>query len=64
MTLNEIKSATRAGQVVCWKGEAYEVRENNNDWYVICTINDHIIGLTWTDEITLNGKEADFYVRK
>lgn len=62
MTLQEIKDAVIAGKKVCWSTEAYEVRHNNGQWLIVCTINNDAIGLTWRDGVTLNGKPKDFFV--
>lgn len=63
MTLQEIKQAVDEGKVVHWASELYEVRKANNDYLIVCTSNDHGIGLTWQDGVTMNGKEEDFYIQ-
>ena len=63
MTVDEIKQAVDAGQTVHWATGAYEVKKDRaNGYYILCTVNQNVIGLTHRDEITLNGKEEDFYV--
>lgn len=68
MNLNEIKQAVRAGKKVHWVNEAYEVimteigRNCSEQWLIKCVLNDSCIGLTWTDGVTLNGKEEQFYL--
>jgi len=63
MTAQEIKQAVDNGKTVFWKQENYKVVKGNSGEYLIeCTNNGHCIGLTWTDETTLNGKEADFFI--
>lgn len=70
MTLQEIKQAIRGGKRVCWSNIGYEVinpsgaKENPDDeqWLIRCTMNNHCIGLTWRDEVTMNGKEEDFFI--
>ena len=66
MNVNEIKQAVREGKKVFWNNEAYEVvlshfRNGEEQWLIKCSLNGSCIGLTWTDGITLNGKEEDFY---
>ena len=64
MTLEEIKAAIEAGKTVYWKQDNYPVKKcENNDYVIVCTLNDHTIGLTWRGGKTLNGKEEDFYTR-
>ncbi len=55
MNLEQIKTA-----LANWSNESYKViYDKKSDEYD----NGHIIGLTWTDGTTLNGKEEDFYVK-
>lgn len=62
MTLSEIKAAVQAGKAVHWKNEAYRVTcDSKGQWHIACG-NGSLIGLTWADDVTLNGKECDFYV--
>ncbi len=61
MTLEEIKSAVNEGKTVYCQSAAYQViKDSKNQWLIKCS-NGHYIGLTWTDEVTMNGKEEDFY---
>lgn len=66
MTLQEIKAAVESGQRVCWASEAYEVRRVGNpgdyDWLIVCTLNQNTIGLTWRDEVTMNGRPEQFFI--
>ena len=63
MTLAEIKQAIEDGLKVYWKQSNYEVIKDSIGQYLICcTSNDHCIGLTWRDEVTMNGEEKDFYI--
>ena len=73
MTLEEIKQAVVNGHEVCWKQTNYQVRhyQNSNkrslkssDFIIICTTNNNCIGLTWQDNITLNGDKEDFFINK
>ena len=47
-----------------YKSADYIVIKNqkNGEYLIKSQCNNYAIGLTWSDEITLNGKEADFYV--
>lgn len=64
MTLQEIKDAVNSGKKVYYQNLAYEVIVGkNNQWLIKCTINGMCIGLTWADDVTLNGKESDFFIK-
>ena len=68
MKLEEIKAAVRSGKKVCWASDIYEVklhhfRDGSENWVVTCIPNNHSIGLTWRDGVTMNGKEEQFYVK-
>jgi hypothetical protein len=62
MTLDEIKSAIESGHRVFWSNSAYEVLRNGSQFLIVCNINNHAIGLTWLDGVTMNGKPEDFFV--
>lgn len=62
MKLQEIKNAVLSGKRVFWANKAYEVKFKHDQWYIFCSLNEHIIGLTWQDGTTLNGKEKDFFI--
>ena len=63
MTLNEIKTAVNEGKKVFWANTNYEViRDNIGQWLIRCKLNDYCIGLTWLDNVTMNGEEKDFFV--
>ena len=61
MTTQEIKAAITAGKKVHWHNSAYEVIKDSKDQYLIRHTNGSCIGLTWADDVTLNGKEEEFY---
>ncbi len=72
MKLDEIKEAVRQGKTVHWMNSLYKVvcvRQFNPEkqidpqfeQWLICT-EGSVIGLTWTDGVTMNGKEEDFYI--
>ncbi len=62
MTLEEIKSAVNSGKKVFYQNEAYEVIVDKiGQWLIKCHINGSCFGLTWADDVTMNGKESDFY---
>ena len=64
MTLLEIKQAIKRGKVVYWSNDLYTVQgENLNNLSIVCYSNNHCIGLTWLDGVTLNGKESEFYIK-
>lgn len=67
MTLPEIKQAIEEGKTVHWSNELYQVKKHTykngeTDYLIACT-NGHSIGLTHMDEVTMNGKEEDFYIK-
>lgn len=63
MTLNEIKTAVNEGKKVFWANTNYEViRDNIGQWLIRCKLNDYCTGLTWLDNVTMNGEEKDFFV--
>jgi hypothetical protein len=74
MNLAEITAAVDAGKTVFWQTKSYTVRPgpahpsrddnccNPAIRYLICHDSGHCIGLTWSDGVTLNGKEIDFCV--
>ena len=66
MNLEEIKAAVLAGKTVHWASRIYEVRyaPKLDEFQIVCTANDSIIGLTWKDGVTMNGKEDDFYIKE
>lgn len=62
MDLNAIKTAIAAGKRVFWKNPSYEViHDSVGQYLIVCHFNDHCIGLTWRDNVTMNGKAEDFY---
>ena len=62
MTLEEIKSAVESGQKVFWKNTGYEViKDRIGQWFIKCNFNNHLIGLTHADKVTMNGKPEDFW---
>lgn len=63
MTVEEIKTAVDNGKTVHCLNGAYEViKDKKNQYLIKCISNGHCIGLTWTDNVTLNGQEKDFYI--
>lgn len=62
MTLEEIKAAVEAGKAVHWSNDGYKVvKDKLGQWFIVFTATNNSIGLTWTDGVTLNGKEEEFY---
>tara|TARA_R110002050_G_scaffold238498_2_gene374573 strand:+ start:256 stop:624 length:369 start_codon:yes stop_codon:yes gene_type:complete len=65
MNLAQIKAAIAEGKTVHWSNELYVVEGKDlNNLSIVCTSNNHTIGLTWLDGETLNGKEEDFFIPK
>lgn len=65
MTLEEIKQAVLSGKTVHWSNHSYKVEIDyvgEGCPFVICSDDGRFIALTWSDGVTLNGKEDDFYV--
>jgi len=62
MTIQEIKQAVNSGKKVYQGDKSYEVIKDHKDqWFIKCNINNHMIGLTWADNKTLNAKENTFF---
>lgn len=62
MTVSEIKKAIEEGKKVFWCNELYKVIKDTKGQYLI-KCNDHCIGLTYNDGVTLNGKEEQFFIK-
>ena len=63
MTLEEIKKAIEEGKRVHWSHSGYVVvKDNIGQYFIKCLSNNHCIGLTWLDGVTVNGKPEDFYI--
>ena len=63
MNLEEIKQAINNGFKVYWKQRNYVVIKDSIGQYLICCVsNNHCIGLTWQDGVTMNESESDFYI--
>ena len=62
MNLEEIKEAIDKGYSVYWKSNIYKViKDSNNEYLILCVPNNSVIGLTYKNNITLNGDEKDFH---
>ena len=65
MTLEKIKKALADGKAVYWTHKGYEVIRDSVGQYLIVYRRggkgENCIGLTWTDGVTLNGKEEEFF---
>jgi hypothetical protein len=60
-------TAVQQGHKVYWSNGAYEVKAigdntNPHNYNIVCSLNGSVIGLTWTDGQTLNGKEGEFFI--
>ena len=64
MQLSEIKAAVMAGKTVHWANEAYVVvyAPKIDEFLIKCLLNDTCIGLTWQDEVTMNGRPNQFFI--
>ena len=64
MKLAEIKTAVMAGKTVHWASDAYVViyAPRIEAFLIKCLLNDHCIGLTWKDGVTMNGKPSQFFI--
>ena len=70
MTLQQIKDAVEAGKTVHWATKAYVVlkdnlRDGSHQWLIAYNRGQrdaNYIGLTWTDEVTVNGRPEEFFV--
>ncbi len=63
MNLQEIKDAIAAGKRVCWSNHGYDVILDNVGQYLIkCSFNNHCIGLTHLDGVTMNGEPDEFFI--
>ena len=64
MTLDEIKAAVLAGKTVQWISSNYVVKyhDKSKQFNIVCLSNNHCIGLTYCDGVTMNGKPEEFYL--
>jgi hypothetical protein len=63
MTLNEIKEAVEGGKKVHWATTNYEViKDAIGQWLIWSKCNDHCIGLTHRDGVTVNGNGGEFFI--
>lgn len=62
MNLDEIKEAVASGKKVCWKTQAYQIKDWSNGLFIVFTQTDSAIGLTHADGVTLNGAQEDFFI--
>lgn len=60
MTLHQIKEAVNNGRPVYWGSLGYQVVKIKEEWYIRHT-GGHMICLTWSDGVTLNGEESQFF---
>jgi len=63
MNLETIKAAVLNGQTVCWSTTDYVVKYHERGGFnIVYTPDGNCIGLTHQDDITLNGKESEFFM--
>jgi hypothetical protein len=64
MTLNDIKQAVEAGKSVHWSHDGYSViKDKLGRFLITCHRNESCWGLTWTDGVTMNESESNFYIK-
>lgn len=65
MTLDQIKTAVRGGKTVHWANPAYRVINPKNDqWLIICDLNNSCVGLTHADGVTMSEKPGSFFIQE
>jgi hypothetical protein len=64
MNTQEIMNAVDSGKTVYWDNSGYIVGKWADGYNIVCQENQHAIGLTHIDKVTLNGKESDFYIKR
>ncbi len=65
MTLDEIKAADDAGQIVHWANTGYVVHQDRLGQYLISFLpNGSCIGLTDREGHRLKGKAAEFFIAR
>ena len=63
MNLETIKAAVLNGQTVCWSTTDYVVKYHERGGFnIVYTPDGNCIGLTHQDDVTLNGKESEFFI--
>jgi hypothetical protein len=62
MNLEQIKAAVDAGQTVHWANRGYCATKDSLGQYLIVHQDGNAVGLTWQDNVTMNGKPEEFYV--
>ena len=67
MKLHEIKKQVNLGKIVFCGNTANQVKKVigywGEQWLIVNKYNDYAIGLTHKDNITLNAKEKDFFMK-
>ena len=65
MTADEIRKAVDDGKDVRWATDNYRVvKDVKGQYLIVSQQNQHCIGLTWSDNQTLNGKPVEFYIKE
>ena len=65
MTIEEIRKAVDDGKDVRWATDNYRVvKDVKGQYLIVSQQNQHCIGLTWSDNQTLNGKPVEFYIKE
>jgi len=65
VNLTEIKQAIKDGHKVYHHNSNYKViKDSIGQYLIVCESNNHAIGLTWRDGVTVNGEPEEFYMEK
>jgi hypothetical protein len=63
MTLEDIQAAVEAGRYVYWSTPNYRViKDSIGQWLIHSQFNNHYIGLTHRDGVTMNGEPWEFHI--
>ncbi len=63
MTLYEIKKAVDEGKTVCWRQSNYVVEKWKSGYEIVCTNNNHAIGLQRRDNVEPTHDLTEFYIK-
>jgi hypothetical protein len=65
MNLQEIKNAVESGKTVHWASDNYKViKDSIGQWLIWSQCNNNYCGLTWRDNVTVNGEPEQFYIKE
>lgn len=63
MTLDEIKKAVDEGKTVCWRQNNYVVEKWKSGYEIVCTNNNHAVGLQRRDNGEPTHDLTEFYIK-